>query len=80
MLVIHESLGFDIYQRLYAPVLAALASVYFFFLKKAAAMHICTDHKCWDTRKSRLYNGYYSLLSILMIIFAIASIWSLLEG
>lgn len=80
LLPIHELFGLAIYQRMYAPILLALACVHLFFLRKAAVTHIRTDHKGWDTRKSRFYNGYYRLLSILMVVFAMTIVWSLIEG
>ncbi len=80
LLPIHELFGLAIYQRLYAPILLVLGCVHLFFLRKAAATHIRTDHEGWDIRKSRFYNGYYRFLSILMVIFAMTIVWSLLEG
>ena len=77
---IHELCGLAIYQRLYVPILAALGCVHLFFLRRAAAMHIRTDHEGWDTKRSRFYNSYYRFLSILMVVFAMTIIASLIEG
>lgn len=80
MLVMHELLGFAVYQRLYAPVLAALGSVHFFFLRKAAAEHNRTYHKAWNTQNSRFYNKYCIFLTFLIVVFAIAAVYGLFEG
>lgn len=79
LLLIHELFGIAVYQRLYGPILSALGCVHLFFLRKAAATHIRTDHECWNTEKNRFYNGYYRFLSILMVVFAIAMIAGLFE-
>lgn len=80
MVVIHELLGLSVYQRLYGPVLAALGSVHFFFLRKAAARHTQTYHEGWDTRKSRFYNDYSIFLTVLTVLFAVTAVFSLFEG
>ena len=80
MVVIHELFGLAVYQRMYVPVILLLAEVFLYFLRKAAARHIKTDHENWDTAKSRLYSKYYTFLSCLLWFNAFAIIYSLLKG
>ena len=80
MLVVHELFGIGIYQKMYAPTILLLAEVFLYFLRKAAARHIKTDHENWGTAKSRFYSKYYTFLSCLLWFNAFAIIYSLLKG
>jgi len=81
MVVIHELMGFDVYQRLYAPVLCALGSVYFFFLRKAAIRHTWAYHESWNKQNSRFYERYAILLTVLIVWFAfLAAIGDMFES
>ena len=78
LLVIHELFGFNSYQFLYTPVIAALACVHCFFLRKAAASHIRTDHENWDSRSNSFYMFYYRFLTGLLALMALAAVCSLI--
>lgn len=80
LLPIHALFGLAMYQRLYVPILSALCFAHLFFLRRAAATHIRTDHASWGTRACRFYAGYYRFLSVLMIVFAMAVFGSLIMG
>ena len=74
--LIHELFGKQMYQYLYAPLMAAVASAYFFFLRKAALFHIQADFP-WST-KHRFYSGYSVFLLVLGVIFSLSSVCGLL--
>lgn len=80
MLIIHELLGLDLYQKLYAPVLAALACVHFFFLRRAAARHKWEIREGWNAQNSGFYDKYCVFLTLLTVCFACAAAYGLYEG
>ncbi len=80
MLMIHELFGFDVYQKMYVSVIMLMAEAFLYFLRKAAARHIKTDHENWDTAKSQFYSKYYTFLSCLLWFNAFAIIYSLLKS
>ena len=80
MVVIHELMGFDVYQRLYAPILCALASVHFFFLRKAAIKHTWSYHESWHNHNSSFYEKYAIFLTVLIVWCALGSIGGIFES
>ena len=80
MLMIQQLLGLDLYQKLYPPVLAALASVHFFFLRRAAVRHIWDINEGWNAQNSRFYEKYCVFLTLLTVWFAWAAVYGLYEG
>lgn len=70
--LIHELFGKQMYQYLYAPLMAAVASAYFFFLRKAAIYHIRADFP-WSI-KHRFYSCYAGFLLVLSVICLFSSV------
>ena len=70
---IQEFMGKEAYQHMYVPVLAFFGAVHWFFLGKAAMLHVKKDHACFS-RKRTFYYRYNIFLRILMTIFAATSI------
>lgn len=74
--LIHELFGIKVYQYLYAPILAFLASVYVYFLRKATLVHIYKELP-WSN-KHRFYSFYRGFLGVISVIFLITSICGLI--
>ncbi|MBQ2977825.1 MAG: hypothetical protein IJE17_10065 [Clostridia bacterium] len=70
--LIHELFGKQVYQYLYAPLLAAVASAYFFILRKATLYSIQTDVP-WSI-KHRLYSFYSGVLLVLSVLSLFSSV------
>ena len=75
MALIYLLFGMNTYQYLYAPTIGILASVYYYFLRKATMIHIIQELP-WSF-KYRFYSFYRGFLSVVSVISLFSSICGL---